>query len=67
MKKNKSNGKWVCRVTILAFFISIFLGLVTNTVVNDLNIIIAFAVLIIVMTLVCDILYKVVDPRIDYE
>ena len=25
------------------------------------------AVLIIVMTLVCDILYKVVDPRIDYE
>lgn len=49
MKNIKSNRKWVCQITILAFLISIFLTVLTNTVVNDLFIAVAFVVLILVI------------------
>ncbi len=51
MKKQKTNHKWVIQVTLLSFMISVFLGVVTSTVVNDLNIIISLAVLILVILL----------------
>ena len=51
MKKSNANYKWVWIVTISAFMISIILGLVTNTVVRDLSVMIAFAVLIFVVLL----------------
>lgn len=51
MKKPKSNKKWVATVTVSAFIISVLLGLITNTVVRDLSVMIAFVVLILVVLL----------------
>ncbi len=51
MKKSNSNHKWVSIVTVSAFIISVILGLITNTVVRDLSVMIAFVVLILVVLL----------------
>ncbi len=51
MKKFKPDYNWVIKVTVLSFIISISLGLLTNTVVNDLSIAISVVVLILVILL----------------
>lgn len=51
MKKIKTDYNWLIKVTISSFFISITLGLLTNTVVNDLSIAISIFVLVLVILL----------------
>ena len=51
MKNIKSNHKWVFHVTVMAFLISVVLSIITNTVVNDLFVAVAFVVLILVILL----------------
>ncbi len=51
MKKTKSHHKWAVTVTVSAFVISVILGLMTNTVVSDLSVLVAFVVLILVILL----------------
>lgn len=49
MKTIKPNHKWVFHVTIMAFLISVLLSIVTNAVINDLFVSIAFVVLLLVI------------------
>lgn len=49
MKTIKPKNKWVFHVSIMAFLISVILSIVTNTVVNDLFVAIAFIVLLLVI------------------
>ncbi len=51
MKRNKGPYAWAIKITIATFFISLIIGITTNIVLDHVNLIIAFIVLIAVIFL----------------
>ncbi len=58
MKKFKPDYNWVLKVTVLSFAISILLGLLTNTVVNDLSI--SFSVFVLILVVLLGIVFDII-------